>query len=160
MNVKLKKLFSLVEEDSNYFHDNVDKIQLEKCPRDKQMCKEHLAIVNNSHVESNKYRYDKNFQGSIETLKNAFYVTFELNEKSCKKCTNFFRSTLTKSLEDMHVELGKMSKGIFKTKRYQTDYIETSKVLMELKNLKKSNIVELNKQKHYFVGSFQDKWVS
>lgn len=160
MNVKLKNLFSSVGEDSKYLQDNVDKIQLESCPLKAQKCKEHLSIVNNYHAQSSKLFYDKKFHGAIENFKNAFYVTFELNESSCIKCADLFRSTITQSLENIHEDLRKMSTGIFKTNRYQECYKEADKVLNEFRDIQQNNIVMHKEQNLFLTDQYPTRCVS
>lgn len=160
MNVKLKNVFSLVKDDTEYFHNNVDKIKMEKCPLEKQKCTSVLVFVNQSYVQPNRYFYDINFHGAIEQLKNAFYKTLELDETSCKKCTDFFRLTIIESLEVIKDELGKMSKGLFKTNRYQSNYNEACKVLKEFQEFEQNNILKLNKHNNYSLNHHDSKCVS
>jgi hypothetical protein len=159
MNVKLKNLFSLVEKDSKYLQENVDKIQIARCPLKEQKCKEHLAIVNNYHAQSSNLFYNKNFQGAITSLKNAYYVTAELNESSCLKCADFFRLTISQSLENIHEDIRRMSSGIFKTNRYQASYKEADKVLNEFKDIKQNNIIKPKEQNHFFINRYSTKCV-
>lgn len=157
--MKLKNIFSLVKEDSDYFNEKLDKIQLQRCAMGGQKCKEQLAVVNKNFVESGKYVYNKNYNGAMETLKSAFYVTFELNESTCLKCAAYFRSTITHSLESIQEELGAMSTGMFKTNKYQSNYIEACKTLVEFKNLKQSYSEDQNKQKDLFQNQQHSKCV-
>lgn len=159
MNLKLRNIFSLVKDSSEYFNEKSDKIQLQKCAMGGQKCKEQLSIVNKNFVESGKYLYNKNYPGAMETLKSAFYVTFELNETSCLKCAEYFRSTITQSLGNIHDELGEMSTGMFKTNKYQSNYIEACKTLVEFKNLKQNTSDILNNQKNVFHNQQQSKCV-
>lgn len=147
MKDKMKKLFSLSVSDTEYFNDKNDKIEIVSCPLEEKKCKEHLSVVNRSHLESGIYHRDKDFQRSIETLKSAFYITTELQEPPCLKCAGLFRSTITQSLENIHGELGKMSTGLFRTKRYHASYIEAGNVLKEFKNEGQTNSLQLNEQK-------------
>ena len=116
---------------------NSNKIELVSCPRNGVKCKNHLAAINEDYSESSIYHQNREYQKSIEALNNAFTKTFELKEDTCTKCANMFRSTIIQSLEDIHLELHSMSKGLFKTKRYQSSYILAGNVL---NNLKSTNI--------------------
>ncbi len=134
MKVKGKRIFSLAETDTEYFNDNQDKIELLDCQLNGKNCKNTLPKINNYFLESDRYYRDKDFQKSIEALKNAFYTTAELQETPCIKCAELFRSTITQSLENIHDELRKMSTGLFRTKRYQLSFKEAEKVLKEFKS--------------------------
>lgn len=134
MKVKGRRLFSLVQTDTEYFNDNQDKIELLDCQQDEKICKNYLPEINNYFHESDMYFRDKQFQKSIEALKNAFYTTEEFRESSCSKCAEFIQSVIIQSLENIHDELRKMSTGLFSTKRYQLSCNEAEKVLKEFKS--------------------------
>lgn len=151
MKEKMRRLFSLSETDTEYFNDNVDKIELAGGTLENKKCIEHLFLVNNSYHESDKFQRDKDFRNSIETLKKAFNKTFELEESSCIKCAEFFRSTIINSLENIHWELKKMSSGIFRTKRYESSRLEVENFLKVCgKNGQPNVLFQKNKQEDYF----------
>lgn len=131
MKEKMRRLFSLSKTDTEYLNDKVDKIEILHGKLENKRCIEHLFIVNNSYHESEKFHRDKDFRNSIETLKNAFNKTLELKEPSCIKFAELLRSTIINSLENIHWELGKMSSGIFRTKRYESSRLEVEKFLKE-----------------------------
>lgn len=148
MKDKTKKLFSLSVSDTEYFNDKNDKIEIVSCPFVEKKCRDYLSVVNRSHLESGRYRRDKDFQRSIEILKSAFYITTELQDPRCLKCAGLFRTTITHSLENIHGELGKMSTGLFRTKRYHASYIEAGNVLEEFKIERQTNSLQINEQKN------------
>lgn len=130
MKKKRKDQFLQSGEDTG---SNKNKIELLSCPHTGKDCKDHLSLINQSFSESHIYKQNKNFQGSIEALKNAFEKTNELQDLSCSTCAEFFRSTIALSLENMHDELNEMSTGIFGRKRYQSSYKAAGNVLKEFR---------------------------
>lgn len=160
MKTNMRKLFSLSAVDSEYFNDSQDKIQLVSCPRKEMICKEHLAIVNKCYVESEQYRRDKEYDRTIDTLKSAFYKTTELIDQPCSKCAVLFRSTITESMENIHVELERISSGLFGKKRLHSSYIMAANVLKEFENVKLCNTIQLLESKEPFIGNYIKKNVS
>lgn len=160
MKTSFKSLFSFSASDAEYLNEKQDKIELLSCPRKGIICQEHLAVVNKCYVESDHYRKEKDFESSIDTLKDAFYKTTELVESPCLKCATLFRLTITESMENMHFELKKMSTGIFGKKRYQTSYLYAGKVLSEFENVNICNTLQLDESKKRYIGSYPKKNVS
>jgi hypothetical protein len=134
MNTNLKRFFSLSAIDHEYLNDNQNKFELVKCPGEGMKCKEQLLVINKIYVDSEFFRREKDFKNSIETLKNAFYITTELSEKPCTKCAEVFRATVIDSLENIHSELKTTTSGIFGNKKYQSSLIFAENVLSELKS--------------------------
>lgn len=123
--------------ESKYFNDKQDKIELVgNCLLgDKYLCKKQLSVINKKFLASSRYFRDKDYTRSIEELKSAFYITTEIQETSCTKCIELFRSTITESLENIHADLQKMSTGFFVRKHYQSSYELATSVLGELKKV-------------------------
>jgi len=120
---------------TNRSDNQKDKIELVSCPLKDIVCKGHLTEVNRNYLQSEQYHREKEFKKSIETLKSAFYKTTELMEHPCANCVQLFRSTIFKSMQNIHGELETMSKGIFGTKRYQSSYISADNALREFGNM-------------------------
>jgi hypothetical protein len=160
MKTDMNKLFSSSAVNSDYSENKQDKIELISCPRKDMTCKQLLSVVNQCYVVSEHYLRERDYDRSIDTLKSAFYKTTELVEQPCSKCAALFRSTITESLENIHDELGKMSRGIFSKKRYQTSFLMSENVLKEFDRVKQSNIFPLSKSKDLFIGNYLDKKVS
>jgi hypothetical protein len=134
MNTNLKRFFSLSVIDSESLNRKQDKFDVVKCPRKEIYCKEQLSFINKIYVDSEFFRSEKDYKNSIETLKNAFYITTELTENPCTKCAEVFRSTVIDSLENIHYELKKITSGFFGNKNYQSSLNLAEKVLSELKS--------------------------
>ena len=133
MKDRRRGLFLLSMKEKEYFNEEQNKIELVSCLHGGFDCQEHLAIINKKFTASNRFMRNKDYAKSIEALKNAYYITSELSESSCSRCAEFFRSTITKSLENMQEDLHKMSTGLFRPKRYQLSYKLASSVLEEFK---------------------------
>ncbi|MDP2335177.1 MAG: hypothetical protein Q8N05_01780 [Bacteroidota bacterium] len=129
----MSKIFSLSISESKYFNDKQDKIEIVGCPRGGKDCVVHLSAINKSFLASSRTMRNKEYARSIEALKDAFYKTDELQDSSCLKCAELFRSTITQSLENIHVDLQKMTGGLFFRKRYQYSYALATTALEEFK---------------------------
>jgi len=132
MKASRKDLFSFSTTESEYFNDAQDKFKLVNCPIQGKHCIKQLPSINKSYLEAEQYRRNKEFHPAINTLKRAYFTTLELKEPGCSKCVDLFQSSITQSLEEIKDELHKMSIGWFKTKRYESSYLMSGKVLREL----------------------------
>lgn len=116
------------------FEDNETKIELVSCLNGGRHCQNHLDLINEKFAFSNYYVRNKEYYKSIEELKIAFEATNELSGSSCEKCAEFFRETITKSLENIQVDLSKMMQSRFRYRRYQTPYEHATETLKELES--------------------------
>ena len=132
----MREQFSLTKEEGKYVGDSQSKIQMVSCPLDNKLCVENLSAINKYYRESNDYHLKKDYPRSIEALKLAFNLTYEINNSSCLKCAELFRSTIISSLENIHLDLERMTTGLFKSKRFQSSLELATLVLDELKNKK------------------------
>jgi hypothetical protein len=133
MKVNWKKLFSISESDAEYFNNTQDKIELLGCKTGGYDCRNCLTEINDLFRKSDDNYQEKDFFNSIEALEMAFYKTYELQEVSCLKCAQLFRSTIIGSLENIHGELERMSTGFFRTRRNEASYIKACSVLKKFK---------------------------
>ena len=159
MKTKLRKLFPFSYLDPGNLNPNPNKIELQSCLFKGEKCKENLSIINNLYWESEKYQINKEFEISAEKLKIAFYKTNEIKEVTCLKCSELFRSTITDSLNEMKVELEKMTHGFFGNKRYKASYILVDKVLQEIKKPELNNVIQQKNSNKHYIGSYLKKSV-
>ncbi len=152
--------FSFSVLDSEYFNDNLDKIEIVKCFRKEMKCKEHLVFINENYLKSDLLLREKDYIRSIEKLKSAFYKTLELKDVQCKKCLELFRDTITDSLKDIKSDLAQMTSGFFGNKHYMPSYILVDNVLQELEKVSLCSTIEPKKAKEHFIGSYLKKSVS
>jgi len=129
-----KRLLSL----SNQKTQNPDykqhlKIELLVCQAGGHNCQEHLSVINECYLEANYYHFDKDYLNSIESLKSAFFKTTDLNQESCVNCAKLFRTTITRSLENINGELKNLTSGFLNKKRYHRSYQASCDVLNEIK---------------------------
>lgn len=129
----MKKLFLTSNKSSECTYLSGDKIELIMCNTGPQNCKEHLQKINKCYVEAHDYRLENDYSSSIESLKCAFYKTCDLQEDTCKKCVEFFRSTITKSVENINVELQDLTTGIFINRNYVLSFNKSSDFLQDIK---------------------------
>ena len=128
-----RELFSLAVEEGEYFNDEQPKIESVSCPRGSEGCIEHLTVINNYFQESYKYHRNKDYTRSIESLKLAFEKSKEIQEPLCISCAEFFRATITQTLENIQDDLRKMSLGWFGTNRFQSSFKMASMILDEFR---------------------------
>ena len=133
MKEKRKGLFSITEDENEYFNAKQEFIELVSCPREGKTCSDHRTVINQNIRASHKYLLDKAYPESIDELKIAFHKTTELKQTSCVECAKLFRSTITRSMEQIRGDLEKMSSGILNGKRYQASFELATQVLEEFK---------------------------
>lgn len=160
MKTMTKKLISTSSPESEYFENKQDKFELVSCPRKEMICQEHLSVVNKCYAESDQYFMDKDFNSSIDTLKEAFYKTTELVDSPCTKCALAFRSAIAESLEYIHYDLEKMTSGFFGKKSYKPSCTKASEVLNEFEKFELHKTFQENKLKERFIDSYSKRNVS
>lgn len=132
--MKRKNVSQLSGKKEQINNENNNKIELLNCQLSTQKCKKHLSLINKSYINANNYHLEKDYLNSINSLKSAYNKACELKDSSCSKCSEFFRLTITSSLENINKELSGLTTGVFRKKRYQHSYIESCNALNELKN--------------------------
>ena len=132
----MKEQSSLTKEKSKNVGDSQTKIEMVNCSLDKVLCVEHLSLINKYYIESNEYYLTKDYQRSIEALKLAFNATYEIHNSSCLKCAELFRSTIISSLENISLDLERMTTGLFKSKRFQSSFELATLALDEFRKKK------------------------
>lgn len=160
MSINTKKPYSLSATDSEYFNDKQNKIEIVSCVNDEIKCKNQLSLINKSYLESDQLRRNKDYPRSIEKLKNAFLKTTELQDSKCQKCTLFFQQTISDSLEEMKVELEKLTTGLFARKYYKPSYNLVSQTIQDLEKVSLSNSVKSKKSKEHCISTYLNKSVS
>jgi len=131
----MKKLFSISENEGMYFDDKHECIELVSCHFDGTNCMAQRALINKKMLTSRRLWLNKNYEHSIAELKSAFYNTEELDQSTCLQCAQLFRSTITRSMENIHGDLQKMTTGLFNIEHYQSDYELATIVLKEFKEV-------------------------
>lgn len=131
---KKKSNLLLSKPDAKYFNKNQNKFELAVCPYEGVDCKETIDFINEKFDISYWCRLNKDFNNSIEALKGAYVISTELKHSTCAKCAVVFRATITRSLENIHDELHKMSTGILRTNRYQKSYEMAGSLLKKFEN--------------------------
>lgn len=127
-----RKEFSLAVDEVVYFNSDEDKIELVHCPYDKKECVKQLPDINRYFHESHQGRMDKDYLKAVKALKNAFDITYDIQECSCAICAGLFRSTIVSSMKIIRSELKDMTSGWFSNKRYVPAFEMATKVLKEM----------------------------
>ncbi|HPE75837.1 MAG TPA: hypothetical protein P5210_04095 [Draconibacterium sp.] len=150
---RLRELFSFYITSPEQKTDNLPNVELVSCPLREIICNVHLTAINNSLLESEKFRKDKDFDNSIETLKYAFKKSTELLNHPCTNCAQHFRTKISESLENIHDELEKKSKGVFRRKKYKLIYNRSKSLLKEIKLDMANDKLKLNHSNKRFLGN-------
>jgi transposase-like protein len=133
-----------------------EKIEFADCPLKTMMCEVHLTSIFISLLETEKYRIEKKYDKSVETLKNAFDKTTELLNNPCTTCTYHYRSNIIETMENIINELNKTSNGIFRKKIQHLTHIRALEILKEMTNLVVSNKHQLTESKGKFLGNYMN----
>jgi len=132
MKTSIKDYSSLSITDNEYFKNKKEKFELVSCPIHEIYCKKIRPALNKNYLDSEMYHINKEYQKSIELLKNAHSKTFDLKEHSCANCAQLFRSTIEQSLLKLHKEQRRASRGLFRFKGYQPASLNLDPVLKEI----------------------------
>ncbi len=132
MKVNWNKLFSISVSEEVYFNDQKDKIEFVGCNLSGERCLDYLPQINEFFRESDRFHRAKDFNRAIDALEHAYGVAEEIKEPECQRCAMFFKATVIQSLESLHVELEKMGRGIFSTRRYDSCCLKAEGLLMRL----------------------------
>jgi hypothetical protein len=116
-------------------YNQPDKIVLVNCPHDSTNYKIILFEINLLFHESEQYQMNKEYQYSVMSLKKAFEKTYELILPVEQQCANLFRQTIMESLEIIHQELKRMTKGFFRSRRYERSLMMSEETLKEFKQI-------------------------
>lgn len=152
MKSKNKDLISRIN--TQHFKQIKEKIELADCPLKVMMCEVHLTSIYLSLLETEKYRTLKKYEKSIETLKNAFDKTTELQNNPCTKCANHYRSNIIEKMETIIDEIRNNSNGIFRKKIQHPTYIKALEILREMTHLVNSTTHQLTEPKGKFLGNY------
>ena len=140
MGINLRKFFTLSVDEQEYFGDTNDKIEYTGCDKQiEKVCLTYLPAINEYFRESDRFYRIKNFDKTVEALEKAYNLAGEIKEEECLQCALFFQATVTQTLEGIHDELARMSKGLFGTRKYQPEY---EKATMLLRKFKKTREVK------------------
>jgi len=136
-----QRMGRLVKQENDGVGKEQEPIKLLFCPLKEKgsICMEHRAVINQSMLASRRHVFNKEYQVSIEELKTAFNKTTELQADTCQTCANFFRSTITESMVQIHDDLRKMTTGFFKAKRYLPTFELADDVLSKFKEHSQAN---------------------
>ncbi|KAF0238098.1 MAG: hypothetical protein FD181_1306 [Prolixibacteraceae bacterium] len=151
MRYKNKDLISQI----NTLHSNQiqAKIELADCPLKAMMCEVHLYSIHISLLETEKYRTEKKYEKSVESLKSAFDKTTELQNNPCTKCANHYRPNIIETMETIINELYSNSNSIFRKKNQNPTHTRAVGILREMKHLVNST-AHLSELKGKFLGNY------
>jgi hypothetical protein len=136
MKINWTRLFSLSVSDSEYYEDKKDKIEFVGCKVTHRSCINYLPAINDNFRDSENFFRNKDYNRAIDALERAYYIAGELQKSDCRRCSLFFQATVVQSLTNIHIELRRMSKGLFGTTRYQECYLKADALLNKFKTVK------------------------
>lgn len=157
MKTYTSSLFSSSPKKGERLQNHQNKIEMVSCFRNEMVCKEQLSLINENYRESDSYRSNKNYQKSIEKLRDAFYKTTELNDNACFNCSVIFRATIIDSLKNIKKEIKDLTIGFFGNKNYESSYLMAGKVLVELEKAALFNSPDRKKTKIHVIDSYLKK---
>jgi hypothetical protein len=150
---RLKELFSFNVTSPAHKVENLSKVELVSCPIKMIMCNVHLSVLNSDIIESEVHHKKKDYGRSIESLKSAFEKSNTLLNHPCLSCADHYRFKIFESLENIHDELEKKSKGFFSKRKYKRSYMEAKKVLLQLTKEGVHNQYHFNNSTPQFLGN-------
>jgi hypothetical protein len=124
-----------VQGDAELNNNQINKFELVNCPQDCTNCKLFLFEINRLFHESEQYQVAKEYQFSVISLKKAFEKTFQLISPVEQQCADLFRFTIIESLENIHQELKRMTKGFFRSGRYKRSLMMSEETLKEFRQI-------------------------
>jgi len=110
------KFYSTIDE-IVYFNDREAKIEIVNCPNDKCTCFSQLPEINKILHEANLQREVKDYKRVIEALKQAFNLTYDINQISCQRCAGLFRYCIISSMMITRSELKDIEVKWFNARR-------------------------------------------
>lgn len=114
----------------SYLIPREEKFEMVNCSLQGVYCKSQiLPEINRLYDEAEAFRINKEYQRAIELLQMANQKTLELTESPCMQCVLFFQYSIKETLEIMQEDLHAMSKGLFRTTRYQVVYTRLGKII-------------------------------
>lgn len=134
MKINWSKIFPMVADDINDISDKIEYTGNDEAIE--KICMKYLPAINEYFRESDRFYRDKNFDRSIEALKNAYDLAGEITEEKGQQCSLFFQATVIQSLENIHNELDRMSRGLFATRKYQPQFENADRLLKRIRKTK------------------------
>ena len=129
--MKRSELFFSKKAGAEILTDLQDEPEIIGCLYGGRNCMKKLAVINKHFLRSVKFQRGKKYHLAIEFLKSAYHKTDELNESTCARCIELFKAPILDSMTDLYQELDKMTKGIFRNKRYNDVFAEAENTLRE-----------------------------
>ena len=140
MRVNWDKLFSLYVSCKKNLNGTRDKIEFTGCDMEEKNCLNYLPEINDYFRKSDKFYKNRDYAGSIEALEKAYNKAQEIKQPACFNCALFFQATVVHSVECIHNDLEKMSKGIFATRQHQVYYVKADNLLNKIKPYKEAKL--------------------
>ncbi len=154
MNTIVKKILSFALNDTGQISKKQDNLEIISCPLKEMLCSVHLNVIKKNFVKSELYRKDKDYAKSIDALQLAFYKATEMMERPCNKCAHQYLLGIQRKMVAVHDELEEITKGFFGDKNYLPVFLKAGHVLMEFKNTKYSESIQLKEANIRFLGNF------
>ncbi|WP_430974567.1 hypothetical protein [Sunxiuqinia rutila] len=108
-------------------------IQFVSCQFNGSRCVKQRETINQCLFNSYDSLINKEYDESIESLKDAYNETEEITGTPCALCAQLFRSRISDSLEQIHGELHRMTTGFFRWDVYKPSYELASSVRNEFR---------------------------
>ncbi len=112
--------------------NNQDIIELISCQSNGDHCAQVRGEINKLLKSARISRINKEYRKAVDEMVEAYGLTNQEINESCRACHQLFRDTIINSLSLVTNELKKMNSGLFRDKHYQQVYLFASKKLEEL----------------------------
>ena len=117
-----------------YFNDKEPKIEIANCPYDNKDCVHQLPDINKLLHEANLQREVKDYKRTIDTLKLAFDLTYDIKRVQCQRCAALFRYCIISSMMITRSELKDMKVKWFNARRFNDNLELATTTLKEMNN--------------------------
>jgi hypothetical protein len=151
---RLRDLFLFYVASPEQQSEKLTNIELVSCPIRMVMCNVHLTEINTSLMQAEAHRKEKDYASSIQLLRKAFEKSNDLLNHPCRFCAQHYRFKIYESLEYIHDELAKKSKGFFSKRSYKTSYSEAKDTLRQFEEEGVNQKMHLNNSTRHFLGNY------
>lgn len=132
----------------SYLIPREEKFEMINCSIKGVYCKgQILPEINRLYAEAEISRINKEYQRAVEMLQMAHQKTLELIESPCAQCVSFFQYSIKETLEIMQEDLHAMSKGLFRTSRYQVVYARLGGIINKMNPFRNPHVNEHSTRK-------------
>ena len=110
-----------------------DSFILESCPNGGFNCQFLLKHINEIMAHARDCIVNKDYQKALDLKSRAFQETIYLEYEQCLPCTHLFRDIIIESVNNLVLDLQKMTSGIFRNNKFETTLQQAEALLDKMK---------------------------